>query len=126
MLKIGVLHPDEDEATLSERFAQIQFDQFDFLLWSKTKVKERDILKAGQKAAAHAQGDAKAKAEAHAIEEELLKAFKKRFEKTLPLQNVNLIFVQSSATEVFFASHQTSALGGGTSVSHHGDMEHHE
>ncbi len=47
MVKIGVLHPDEDEATLAERFTQIQFDQFEFLIWTKTKIKEREILKAG-------------------------------------------------------------------------------
>jgi hypothetical protein len=50
MVRIGVLHPDEDEATLAERFSQIQFDNFDFLLWSKFKLKEKELHSAGTKA----------------------------------------------------------------------------
>jgi len=64
MIKIGVLSQDDDEATLSERFSQLQFENFDFLLWSKFKLKEKDLLKSGEKASNHAHGDAEAKSQA--------------------------------------------------------------
>jgi hypothetical protein len=53
----------------------------------------------------HGDQEAKAKAEEKAVDEELLKAFKKRFEKSLPIQNLNLIFIESHAAHAFIASH---------------------
>lgn len=112
MLKVGVLHADYDEATLSERYQQIQFDSFDFLLWSKYKLKEKDLHAAGTKAAnaTHGDAEAKAKAEATAIDEALLAAFKKRFERSLPLSHLNVIFVENSAAHAFLASHHTTLV----------------
>ena len=110
MVRVGVIHPDDDEATLTERFSQIQFDNFDFLLWSKFKLKEKDLHASGTKAAnaAHGDAEAKAKAEETAIDEALLAAFKKRFEKSLPLSHINLIFIESHAAQAFLASHHTT------------------
>jgi hypothetical protein len=78
MIKIGALHPDEDEATLGERFSQIQFEKFEFVLWSKFKVREREMGKAGKQR----QGEGE---EEKAIEEGLREAFKKRFERSMPM-----------------------------------------
>ena len=59
-------------------------------MWSKNKdISEASLLAK----AAH-----KSEEEAAAIfESELLKAFKKRFEHSLPLHSVNLIFIESAA-----------------------------
>jgi len=58
-------------------------------------------MAAGQKAAAKisVEGDAKTAAEEAAVNEELLKGLKKRFERSLPLKNINLVFIESSATK---------------------------
>ena len=79
-------------------------------MWSKYKVKESDLYAVGTKASNHTHGDAeaKAKAEEHAINEALLAAFKTRFEKSLPLSHVNVIFIESSASKAFLASHHTT------------------
>ena len=61
MVKIGVLHSDDDEATLSERYQHIQFDQFEFMMWSKYKLKEHELHAIGTKAANSAHGEAEAK-----------------------------------------------------------------
>ena len=103
MVKLGLVPtedlPDDDsrQQALSERFAQLPLDSFDFLLWTKTKLSETAAHTAGHKAHSKAEGEAKAHAEQQAVEEELLRAFRKRFERSLPLQNVNLIFVESAA-----------------------------
>lgn len=58
--------------------------------------------------ACHGDADAKQKAESAAIELELLAAFKKRFERSIPISNVNLIFIESSAAQAYLASHHTT------------------
>ena len=79
-------------------------------MWSKYKLKESELHAAGTKASNSTHGDAetKAKAEDHAMNEALLAAFKKRFEKTVPLSHVNVIFIESSASKPFLASHHTT------------------
>jgi len=123
MVRVGVLHPDDDEATLAERFSQVQFDNFDFILWSKFKLKERDLHAAGTKAANSAPGDAEAKSKAEeiAIDEALLAAFKKRFEKSLPLSHINLIIIESQAAQAYLASHHTTQAN---LTAHDGSVAH--
>lgn len=113
LIKIGAIQTDDipqDEATrneiLAERYGQINFDGFNFLLWSKTKVSETQLLAAGQKASKKLTGadeDLKAKEAEKAIENELVAALKGRFEKSLPLNCLDLIYIQSAAVEGFLA-----------------------
>lgn len=62
-----------DESTAEEKdekYNSIDFEMHDFILWSKEKYSET------------------------LSEEELLKKFKKRFEKNLPLKHINLLFIE--------------------------------
>jgi len=78
-------------------------------MWTKTKISETQVLQVGARAADKSQ---------EAIEGELLKAFKKRFEHSLPINAVNLIFIQSEAVNAFLSG----ASHGGN---HEGEMEAH-
>lgn len=84
---------------MANMMASLNFDTFNFLLWSKVKFSETSILAVGAKASKATTGDADAKAAAEhvAIDDELVQAFKKRFEKSLPLNSLNLIFIQSES-----------------------------
>jgi hypothetical protein len=67
-------------------------------------VSETQLLAAGQKASKKLTGadeDLKAKEAEKAIENELINALKIRFEKSLPLNCLDLIYVQSAAVEGF-------------------------
>ena len=65
----GVIDRYEDENTKMLAFENLQFAQFQFLLWSKVKFSE------------------------DCNESALIAQFKKRFEKSLPLNSINMIFV---------------------------------
>lgn len=90
---------EDQQAIWAEKMASLCFDTFHFLLWSKVKFSETAILAVGAKASKATTGDAEAKATAErvAIDDELVRAFKKRFDKSLPLNSLNLIFIQSES-----------------------------
>lgn len=71
----GVIDRMDDENTKIAAFSNLHFKTFQFILWSKFKLSE----------------DLK--------DEELIKKFYDRFEKSLPLQSINLIFVESLNNE---------------------------
>ena len=71
----GVIDRLDDENTKIAAFSNLHFKTFQFILWSKFKLSE----------------DLK--------DEELIKKFYDRFEKSLPLQSINLIFVESLNNE---------------------------
>ena len=51
--------------------------------------------------------------ETPAFEQELLQAFKKRFEHSLPMHSVNLVFVESPAIQSFLSeSHNAEGMDG--------------
>ena len=97
---------EEKHLVLEERAAALGWEGFQFLLWSKVKLSEDAAHAAGKRAASkiHVDGDAKVHALENAINEELLKGLKKRFEKSLPFQSINLIFVESAAAASYLAS----------------------
>lgn len=106
--KIGVISSEgltasisdeERQAVLEERAAGLGWEGFQFMLWSKAKLSEDAASAAGKRAASkiHVDGDAKAHVLENAYNDELLKGLKKRFEKSLPLQCLNLIFIESAA-----------------------------
>ena len=69
MEQCGVIDSTMDENSKIAAFANLQFQNFNFLVWSKEKISN------------------------DSSDEELLQRFKKRFEKSLPLQSINLIYV---------------------------------
>ena len=71
----GVIDRMDDENTKIAAFSNLHFKTFQFILWSKFKLSE----------------DLK--------DEDLIKKFYDRFEKSLPLQSINLIFVESLNNE---------------------------
>ena len=71
MESCGVIDRIDDENTKISAFSNLNFKTFQFILWSKFKLSE----------------DLK--------DEELLKKFYTRFEKSLPLSSINMIFIES-------------------------------
>jgi hypothetical protein len=65
----GVIDKYDDENTKISIFSNLNFKLFQFLLWSKFKLSE-DLS-----------------------DERLLKEFRKRFERSLPLHSINMIFI---------------------------------
>lgn len=71
----GVIDRMDDENTKIAAFSNLHFKTFQFILWSKFKLSE-DLP-----------------------DDDLIKKFYDRFEKSLPLQSINLIFVESLNNE---------------------------
>lgn len=75
----------------------------------------------GKKASAHiVDAEARSQAERKAVDEELIRILKKRFEKSLPLNSINLVFIESEAARAYMAS------VGGIDGSMEMDGTHHE
>ena len=71
MEKLGMFEDGLSEEDKDEKFSSLQFDTFDFFVWSKEKWSEQ------------------------LSDADLMAKFKKRFEKNLPLKYINCVFVQS-------------------------------
>jgi hypothetical protein len=75
MESCGVIDRVEDENTKISIFSGLNFKLFQFLLWSKFKLSE-DLP-----------------------DDRLLREFRKRFERSLPLNSINMVFIQSLQDE---------------------------
>jgi hypothetical protein len=75
MESCGVIDRAEDENTKISIFSGLNFKLFQFLLWSKFKLSE-DFA-----------------------DDRLLREFRKRFERSLPLNSINMVFIQSLQDE---------------------------
>ena len=71
MENCGVIDRIDDENTKITAFSNLNFKTFQFMLWSKFKLSEE------------------------LTHDELVQKFYERFEKSLPLNNINMIFVQN-------------------------------
>jgi hypothetical protein len=91
------------------------------MLWSKSKFSEGQAHAAGKKGAAGiTEAEAKAQAEQRAVDAELVRLLKKRFEKSLPLHSINLIFIERAAARAFMAaSAMDGTMDGDMNASHH-------
>ncbi len=89
---------DHLESLIGEYTPEIFEEGFQFLMWSKTKhISETHVHAQVAKAVNHGTE------ETVAFESELLQAFKKRFEHSLPMHSLNLIFIESAAVQSFLA-----------------------
>lgn len=75
-------------------------------MWSKTKHISETYVHAQVAKAVHHGTEEQA-----AFEAELLQAFKKRFEHSLPMHSLNLIFIESAAVHSFLAEAHHSGEG---------------
>ena len=98
---------DHLESLIGEYTPEIFEEGFQFVMWSKTKHISETHL--------HAQVSKLVKngtEEAAAFEAELLQAFKKRFEHSLPMHSLNLVFIESPALQSFLAEGAHEGMDG--------------